>query len=334
MILRAVAAAARAHGLVGRGVLVAVSGGVDSTVLLHALRVCAGRLALRVAAGHVNHGLRGAASDADERFVADLAAKLDVPYGVERVDPEALRRGRGSRARPTLQEAARRERYDALARLAAHAGAEHIATAHTLNDQAETVLLRLLRGSGPDGLGGIPERSPDGRIVRPLLGVPRRQILAYASARGLRWRDDASNVDPRFARARLREGWLPGLAAQFNPQLLRAIGNLAEAQRRDSECIEAWVTLEATRRFQMDEGGLKIDAAGWDALPEALARRLARRALREIGSGREVSRAHLTRMLEFLRRGRRGARLEFPGGIELRHEENAVRLGPAPRRCS
>ncbi len=333
MILRAIAEAARGHALGGDGpggrrVLVAVSGGVDSTVLLHALRACAARLDLEVVAGHVNHGLRGAASDADERFVAELAAKLDLPCVVERVDPEALRRDRPSRARPTLQEAARRARYDALSRLAERAGCERIATAHTLNDQAETVLLRLLRGTGPDGLGGIPERSADGRIVRPLLGVSRAQILAYASARGLTWREDASNADPRFARARLRQGWLPGLAAEFNPQLLRAIGNLAEAQRRDAECIDAWVAQEAARRLRPDQGGVWIDVEGWDRLPEALARRLARRALGEVGASRDVSRVHLRRMLEFLRHGRRGARVEFPGGIELRHEANGVRLGP------
>ncbi len=321
-----VTAAARTLDLPGRRVLVAVSGGVDSTVLLHVLRSLAGSLDLDLSVGHVNHGLRGEESEADASAVRELAAKYDVPVRVVRVDPEELRRGRGSRARPTLQEAARRVRYDALRAIAAELGAERLATGHTLDDQAETVLLRILRGSGPDGLGGIPERSPDGFVVRPLLRISRREILAYATAQGLHWREDRSNSDPAFARARLREEWLPGLRDAFNPQLLRAIGDLAEAQRRDSEWVAEIVEREAERFLKVEDDGLRIARSGWQALPEALARRVVRLALRRTGVVRDLSRVHIERVVDALRSGRPGSRIELPGGLELVCDRDAARL--------
>ena len=330
MRVREVAAAARKLDLPGRRVLVAVSGGVDSTVLFHALHRLAGPLDLDLWVGHVNHGLRGEESDRDESSVRALADKYDVPVHVARVDPERLRRGRVSRERPTLQEAARRVRYDALRAMAERHLAERLATAHNLDDQAETVLQRILRGSGPDGLGGIPERSSDGFVVRPLLRIPREEILSYATAQGLSWREDPSNADPTFARARLRASWLPGLRDAFNPRLLRAIGDLAEAQRRDSEWIAEIVEGEAERFLSEEDGGLRIERSGWEALPDALARRVVRLALRRTGAARDISRVHLERVVNTLRSGRPGSRIELPGGLELACEHDAFRLRRTP----
>ena len=332
LVVREVAEACARLGLGGRSVLAAVSGGLDSSVLLEALCEAAGCAGIHVCAGHVNHGLRGAESDGDEAQVRAQAARLGIPFATRRVDPLRARRGLGSRARPTLQEAARELRYAALFEQAGELGANVIATAHHAEDQAETVLLRLLRGTGPDGLAGIPERSRGGRVVRPLLRLSRAELLGFAEARDLSWREDASNQQLDYARNRLRERWLPGLAADFNPRLLRAIADLAEAQRRDSEWIEERVRAIAAARFSIEGAWLRIEAKDWESTkPEALARRLAREALRRCGCARHVSRVHLERICEFLRGARGGSGIELPGGLRLVRDAVGFRLGPLPR---
>jgi tRNA(Ile)-lysidine synthase len=331
MLLQELDRAIRRLDLAGRRVLVAASGGVDSTVLAAGLAELSRQHRLELAIGHVNHGLRGAESEADEQMVRALAEKLAVPVAVEAVEPGKLRLAGPSRDRPTLQEAARTLRYGALRVLGERLGASRIATAHNADDQAETVLLRLMRGTGPDGLGGIPEVSADDHVVRPLLRVARSEIEAFARKRGLGWREDASNSNPDYARNRLRHHWLPGLTREFNPQLLRVVADLAEAQRRDSEWIEAEVEREAHLRLGSDGEWLRIDIRNWSRLPEALSRRLARRALTQCGAGRSVTRVHLQRMCAFLTEARVGSAIELPGELQLVRETTSCRLGSARR---
>jgi len=326
VVLEALRRALEQLGLSQEHVLVAVSGGVDSMVLLHGLRELSQEFGLKLAVGHVNHGLRGASSEADEDSVRDIAAELGVEFARRRVEPQSLRRDTPSSRRLTVQEAARHLRYRALQSIADELGADLVATGHNADDQAETVLLRVLRGTGPAGLMGIPARSEDGGVVRPLLRVSRREIETWARERGLSWREDSSNRSLGYARNRLREKWLPGLTRDFNPQLLRAVGDLAEAQYWESQWFEAEVDREAAARFLLDGDALWIERKDWASLPVALARRLARRALHEVGAGRWVSRAHLERMLDFLAEARSDACLELPGGFRLERQGMRFRL--------
>jgi len=328
MLVEAVERALREFTLHDRNVLVAVSGGIDSVALLHACVEVAARVGIGLCVGHVDHGLRHTESDGDAAFVANLACELGLRSCVRRVDPRSLREQTSSRSRPTLQEAARAQRYTALYEMACEAECAHIATAHTLDDQAETVLMRLFRGTGPDGLAGIPDRSPDGVVIRPLLRIPRVEIARYASNRKIAWREDSSNANLAYSRNRLRQRWLPGLSQDFNPQLLRAIGNLADAQNEDSQWIESLVAQHAKSRFSEERGWIRIRGDDWQTLPRALAARLMLRALKQCGGSRDASRVHVARMLDFVRFGQTGTHIELPGGVRMVRARDGVRIGP------
>lgn len=322
---------ARALGrleLSGRRILVACSGGLDSVSLLHLFSEVSATQGITLEVGHVDHGLRAAESDADWLSVRALAQHLDLPVHRAHVDPRAHRRGHPSRTRPTLQEAARDLRYRALLDLAEQSEIDCVATAHTANDQAETVLMRVLRGTGPDGLTGIPERSFEGRVVRPLLGIERSALERRARERDWTWREDSSNQSDRYARNRLRRHWLPGLSEEFNPALTRALCRLADTQRADSAWLEELLAAEVRRRFEQRGEWLQIAGDDWEGLPRALSLRLARAALGACGVARDVTRVHLERVVAFLSWGKRGRVLELPGGVRLERNDKGCCMGP------
>ena len=321
-------------GLRSGRMIVAVSGGRDSIVLLDGMTRVAPAWGIELIVAHVQHGLRGEASEADERFVADVARRAGLAFETRRVDPRAPRDGVSSRERPTLEESARTLRRGALEEIAAAQGADWIATAHHLGDQAETVMMRILRGSGPEGLAAMAPIDSSGRFFRPLLGTTPEAIAGAATGRRLVWREDASNQDRQFSRNRLRHDVLPELAAAFNPNLLRNLANLAEAERRDLEWIEGLVQEAAKERIEVGAHEIRLAIDGWNDVPEALARRLIRFALIEAGLARDVTRTHLERVLAFLRRGRsagRSLRIELPGGAVLRRVDDAFELTRARR---
>lgn len=316
--------------MAGRHVLVAVSGGLDSIALLHGLVRWRARAELRLTAAHVHHGLRGAAADADEAFVLAQAAELSIPVVQARVEPGVLRDAPGpKRSRPTLQEAARQLRWEALEALRMRVDADCIATAHHLDDQAETVLMRLFRGTSPEGLGGMAPVSGDGRRVRPLLDVSRAEIESWARQEGLRWREDASNESDAYTRNRLRRHWIPGLSADFNPQLLRAVARLAEAQREESRWLDRLVREIEPDWVVAESDAVVLRLEGWGSLPGAAARRLVARICTHMGGGRDLSRKHIDRVLAFLAEPERregGRSLELPGGLRLVRETKRFRL--------
>jgi tRNA(Ile)-lysidine synthase len=241
-------------------VLIAVSGGLDSVTLLHLLCNLTGDLTgetnLEVTVAHLDHGIRPESTE-DANFVRDLCTSLNLPCDLERVNvPEiAAKRGWG------LEEAARKLRYDFLSRAAKHSGSSLILTAHTRDDNAETVLMQLLRGTVR--ATGIPPRRE--RIVRPLLGISRAELHAHALEHDLRWREDASNTDTRFTRNWIRHEVL-GLLETRNPNVRTKLAEHAELMRDEDALLEDWAA--RVQRW-----------TDWRHEPRAMQRRLIRRAL-------------------------------------------------------
>lgn len=218
----------------GDRVCVALSGGADSTALLllvHAANALPREaLGVGLSAVHINHSLRGEESDADQAFVEQLCDQLKVPLHIFRVDTEA----RARTHRESLEEAARTLRYEGFGKLLADRAATHILTAHTLDDQAETVLMKLLRGAWLEGLAGISPvlKLPAGEILRPLLATRRDDLRSFLIERNQPWREDSSNADERFTRNRLRHTVFP-ILRQENPAVDQTLANLAELAREE-----------------------------------------------------------------------------------------------------
>ena len=228
-------------------IVVAVSGGADSVGLARALAAIVPTQPHRLIIAHFNHRWRGQESDDDARFVNELARKLqlDCELGTATVDPQHD----AVAIRPT-EEAARRQRYAFLERVAEQRGARYVVTAHTADDQAETVLHRILRGTGIGGLAGIPRvrvLSPAVSLIRPLLAVRRLDILDYLSAIQQDFREDSSNRDVRFTRNRIRQELIPSLEADYNPHVTAALTRLSQLAREHQQFLAEYVLAEYDR---------------------------------------------------------------------------------------
>lgn len=308
-----VAATIARYAMIAPGdvVLVALSGGADSTALLHVLSRLAVKLRFRVCACHVHHGLRGADADADAEHAGRFAGSLGLFFSLQRADVRAHAREH----KLSLEEAAREVRYHLLAQAAQACGANRIATGHTADDQAETVLLNLLRGAGPTGLSGIPPLR--GSIIRPLIEVTREDVEQYCQAESITYRTDQSNRDLRFTRNRIRHRVLPALR-EIQPRVTEALCRLADIMRAEDEFIAAQARTQLERFEQSGDtlGGLTLPIAEFAQLHPALRRRLARAAIvRAKGDDREIEMDRVEALVNLLISGRTGARVQLPGGL-------------------
>lgn len=331
--------ALRRHQMLPRGgrVVVALSGGADSVSLLHLSLELQKRGELVVAAvAHFNHQLRDEA-DEDERFCSELAASLALPFESQRADVRARARDE----KRSIEDAARRARYSFLEGVATRYAADAVAVGHTLDDQAETFLLRLLRGAGSRGLAGI--RPKAGLIIRPLLDARRLELLDYIRERRLDHREDSTNADVSIPRNRVRHELIPYLEREFSPGIVAVLAREATSARQDEEKLQAEaidlansiVLSNAARvKFQVDADALK-------SLHPALSTRVAREALARLGADRFIGFDHIQRFLDFVANGEVGAALSLPGQqarlcVDSRRFGEAgrvVELGPEPARA-
>jgi len=310
----------------GERVGVAVSGGPDSMLLLDFMKDFARDFGLALAVIHFNHHLRGAESDADEQFVRERAEQLGVGFfrGEADVAAEARQRHRN------LEATARDLRYRFFFSLTNESKLDKVATAHTANDQAETVLLRLLRGAGTRGLGGIYPVL-DGKVVRPFLNLSRPEVERELRDRKLAWRVDSSNLNPRNRRNQIRMELLPQLQKDFNPEIIGLLKELADRARDDEEYLEQQAR-ERARPWRVREGQEeKIPVRCLMELPPAIARRVLRQmALATRGTLKGITYEHIESLRRFAARGHSGRRLTLPGGLEGRKEFDWLLLSPHP----
>ncbi len=305
----------------GSRIGVAVSGGADSLALLHVLHA----LSLDLLVLHVNHGLRGAESDADETLVRDVAASLSLPIVVEHAAPPS----------GNLEQAARDIRRDFFHRAMEKERLARIALGHTRSDQAETVLLRLFRGSGLAGLAGMRLVTPDG-FIRPLLTTTRAEVRAWAAANGICWREDSSNADPRFSRNRLRSQILPALVEHFNPNLEAVLAATASLAGDEEDYWAGQIEPLFGRICRPSRFGLILDVHPLLELSLAVRRRVLRRALLAVrGDLRSLDLRHIEAILEVCSGNQAHDRVLVPGVDALRSYGQlrlaAPRQGPAER---
>lgn len=328
----------------GLRIAVGLSGGADSVALVRALADRSAELGLVVHAAHLHHGLRGEEADGDLAFARDLAASLGLPFHEARVDvaKEAEADPSRNKAAETIEEAARRVRYAWFRQLLASGELDAVATAHTLDDQAETVLAKLLRGAWTEGLAGISPKleSPEGGpILRPLLKTTRAEIEAYLESLGQQWREDSSNRHLTFTRNRIRHELLP-LLTEWNPRLREHLAQMAVLAADE----EAWWRAELARvapqillhgravrgggRATGSDASVSLDVTRFARLAPALQRRLLRHAAAQLGAAPDFESTEALRGLALA--GRAGQKLELERGLRVERTPRELRLEMGP----
>jgi tRNA(Ile)-lysidine synthase len=315
-------------------VLVAVSGGPDSLALLHLLHALQDDLSISLTVAHLNHQLRGRESDADEEFVKQVAQGLGLKCLTRSVD---VRQHAGMH-QLSLEEAGRELRYAFLKDAAAATTSTRIAVGHTLNDQAETVLMRLVRGAGLAGLSAIYPvvRFSDAlSLIRPLIDVSRQEVLQFLEEKSLAYRTDASNQDLRFVRNRIRAEVLPYLAEHFNAKVIQALARYAELAGEDEAFLSNLAETAAAHMLIRRSAEIHLTINELDKQPRALQRRILREALRQTtGSLRKVQFSHIESILQLTDPDMSGKRVQLPFGVSVRREFSELVFAPVAQAAA
>ena len=315
----------------GDHILVALSGGPDSVALLLVLQELKERLSLGLSAAHVNHQLRGKESEQDEQFVQDLCRQLSIPIEVRRVDTRQAVRESGE----NLESCARRLRYDFLFEMAQKQGSR-VATGHTLNDQAETFLMKLIRGAGPAGLSGIsplrvnwmgtPGTPLSVTVVRPLLGTVHQDVLDYLGDQNQTYRVDSSNQDLSLDRNWVRHQLIPLLEEKLNPALLEALQRSTELFGEVEEFLGRQGKEAFNRCRSGGDRGTRLRISTLEDLPAIIQKEVIRRAIATSkGDLRDINLRHVEEVLE-LSRILSGKEIHLPGGLRVQREFEDLRF--------
>jgi len=304
------------------GVVTGISGGPDSVCLLHVLKSLAAQLNIRVFAAHVNHMLRGEESEGDESYVRELCKKLGVPLFVSRHNVGEVSGQKGI----SLEEAGREIRYSEFEALSAEIGAQKIAVAHNKNDQAETVMLNLLRGAGLDGLKGMEYKT--GKIIRPLLDVPRTDIEAYCREYALFPRTDSSNLESDYTRNKVRLDLIPYIDTLFKKNIVESLYRMSSLLRDDYHYIEDCI-LSIYDGFVMKKEGKAV----WLSLEKmaeahpAVQKRVLRKAIEQVkGDLKGIESVHLESAVSLGTSGKTGSQIHLPLNLRVERSYEALKI--------
>jgi tRNA(Ile)-lysidine synthase len=304
------------HSLIEAGtkVLAAVSGGADSVCLLYILKSISEGLHFTLEAVHVNHQLRGKESDEDEQYVRNLCDKLGIKVHVFKLNIREIAREK----RMSIEEAAREERYRVFRQLAEEIGADVISVAHNRNDQAETILLNIIRGTGLEGLKGMSYRN--GPVIRPLLDIPRKEIELFCRNENLYPRVDSSNLDVTYTRNKVRLRILPYIGSVMGTDAVNAIVRMSELLDCDNEYLEICAKTEFNRAvLEKNAAVVKIDLDYAVKLHQAVLSRVIRHCILELtGMLKGIGQKHIFDVLELIRRGKTGNEIHLPRGIVVK----------------
>lgn len=337
-LLRRVRETIREYRMIAPGdrVAVACSGGADSVAMLLILRELSDELGCVLTVAHLNHRLRGGESDADEAFVRELAAKLEYPFICEHADV-----GRQAReARTNLEAMARKLRYEFFRELMETGKADRVAVAQTADDQAETVLFRVLRGAGTRGMAGIYPVL-DGRVIRPLLDGRRGDLRVFLEERDQSWREDSSNRDLRLTRNRIRHELLPALLP-YNRRLVETLCHTAEIAREDEAFWREYLEPMIAAMVRVEGSSVRVDLERFQQVPRAAGYRILRWAVSLCGTLAEgnsdaapgtrmpVDFSQIRQLFEMATTGQSGHSLSLPGGIRARRQFDQLLLEARP----
>jgi len=304
----------------GHKVLIAVSGGPDSVFLLHALYTLKNKLNLKLSVANLDHGLRGRVSEIDSKFVRHVSESFNMPFLYKKINARVYKNRKLSK-----EEIARKERYAFLIETAKNLGIDTIATGHTLDDQAETVLMRIIKGTTLKGVMGIPAvRYEDGiKIIRPLIDINKQDIENFLAEGTIPYRTDHTNLEDVYFRNKIRNRVLPYLA-KYNPRIKDAITNLAESLREDFEFIED----ERSKRkipFHSEGNKLALNLKDIVIQPKALRKEIIKDALSKAGSNiKKLSYKHWKDVDNFIKTRQKGKSIDLPGGIRISKAQSSL----------
>lgn len=319
----------RRHRFFKKGdvVVAGISGGADSIALLHLLALLRRKYSLRVYAAHLNHRLYPRQARRQESLVKRTAASLGVPVRTAAADIRRI----SARTGRSLEDAARVERYRFFEKVASRVGANKIATAHTLDDQAETMLMRLLRGSGLRGLSAIPPKRPQGRfeLIRPLIEVPKKDLLGFLGANRIRFVEDASNRDTDFTRNRVRHRLLPMLEKDFNPRIKRSLSALQTIAASAQNYLEqrAGAAFRRCRVHARSKRHVQLDVRRLKRLPQALLSEVLFCAIVcRKGHAHRVTHEHVSGIVDMLASPETALERHLPGAMNVSLRGDVLRI--------